>query len=167
MAIREQHYFIFDAGDIRPDALAFEILSFEDHFRDCPFPLIYLSAGLDEISRMLEEVVQYREDSLGIKDMERTSQYYLQVQRTRLVSLDPMDSERKWGVFRRVVEGYNLGDVGCCSHLGDFLELNGARLLETVSPGRGEESGDSLSLPGNEKEVARIINSYNRAVLNR
>ena len=167
MAIRQQHYFIYEAADIRPEAIAFEILGFEDHFRKTPSPLLYLSPDLAGTSRMLEEVVLYRENSLNIKDMERTSEYYFQVQNTRLISLDPIDSERKWDVFRKIVEGYNLGDVGYCFYLGDFLDQNGSRFMEVIRGGQDSRGKDILSLPGNEKNIARFINNYNREVISR
>jgi len=167
MAIRQQYYLVYEGADIDKSALAFEILGFEDHFRTPPFPLIYLSPNLDEAARILEEIVLFREVELKIGGMERTSEFYFQVQRTRLVNLDPLDSERKWGVFRRVVEGYNLGDVGCCSFLGDFLDQNLPRLIEGAYAGRGTQTMGGFSLPGDEKSIADLINAYNRAAIAR
>jgi len=165
MPTRQQHYFIYDASDIHPESIVFEILSYDDHFRECPIPLLYLCRDSGEAARMLEEAAVYQEEALKVKGMERISDYFFQVQRTRLVSLEPIDANRKWETFSKVVEAYNLGKVGGCSHLGGYIEKNGLRLIETVYGKNGMENSENLVLPGNEKSVAELINRYNQKAI--
>jgi hypothetical protein len=165
MATRNRHYFIYDPSDILADSIAFEILGYDDHFRECPIPLLYLSRDLGEAACMLEEAAVYQEEAYKVKDMERISDYYFQVQRTRLVSLEPIDAQRKWATFMKIVEGYNLGEVGCCSRLAAYLDENGLRLLETVQSEKVGRDRDKLRLPGNEEFIADLVNRYNQLVL--
>ena len=162
MPTREQHYFIYDASDIFPDSVVFEILSYDDYFRETPVPLLYLCRNLEEGARMLEEAAIYQEETFKIRSMERITDFFFQVQRTRLISLEPLDADRKWETFRKVVEGYNLGKVGGCGRLSAYLMSDGLKLMETVHGKEKPESTMIPSVPGGEKAVAELINRYNQ-----
>jgi hypothetical protein len=164
MPSREQHYFLYEASEIFSDSIAFEILNRDDYYREVPVPLLYLCRDLGEGARMLEEIVVYREESCKIGKMERTSDFFFQVQRTRLVSLDPLEAERKWKTFRKVVEAYNLGEVGHCARLSDYLEDHGYRMAEALHGGKVPDNFRVPVLPGGEKAAAELVNGYNQKV---
>ena len=165
MATREQHYFIYDASDIFPDSVVFEILSYDDHFRENPVPLLYLCRDLEEGARMLEEAAVYQEETFKVRSMERITDFFFQVQRTRLVSLEPLDVDRKWETLRKVVEAYNLGEVGGCTRLSVYLMSDGLRLMETVQGKKQPENTAIPTLPGGEKAIAELINHYNQKAI--
>ena len=165
MPTRHFHYFVFDESDIHADSIVLEIRDFEDQYREYTVPLLYLCRKCEDAAEMFEEVTKYQEEAHQVRGMEKFSSYFFQVQRTRLVSLEPINTGRKWKTFRKIVEAYNLGEVGDCSFLSDYLNENGPDMLEAAH-GEKEKSGiGKLKLPGNEKFVAELINSYNQLAL--
>ena len=165
MSTRQLHYFVYNASDIHPDAIALEIYRYSEEYLEDRIPLLYVFRNIGNAARMLEEVTLYQEEVHRIRRMERLSDYFFQVQRTRLVSLEPIDHDRKWGTFRRIVEAYNLGEVGGCSFLSDYIDEKGSYLLEKVYGTKGKHDIGRMKLPGEEKFLAELINRYNQEAL--
>jgi len=165
MPTRQFHYYIYDPSDIHPDSIVLEIHEYQERYREQSLPLIYICRNCENVARMLEEAIIYQEEAHRVKSMERLSDYFFQVQRTRLVSLEPITSPRKWQTFTKIVEAYNLGETGECSSLNDYLESKGSAMLEAVHGQKGMQNMDDLTLPGGEKFVADLINRYNQEAL--
>jgi hypothetical protein len=142
-----------------------ELLEYEESYREHGIPLLYLARNCENAARMMEEATIYQEEVNRVKKMERVSDYFFQVQRTRLVSLEPIDSPRKWETFRRIVNEYNLGVTGDCGSLNDYIDEKGRWMMETVYGEKGTAETGKLQLPGNEKFVAELINRFNQLSL--
>jgi len=165
MPTRQEHYYLYHSSDIHPDSIVIEILDYADCYREDTLPVLYLCRDCGDAARMMEEVTIYQEEAGNVKKMERVSDFFFQVQRTRLVSLEPVDSTRKWGTFRKIIEAYNLGETGDCCYLSDYIDRKGGSMQEAAF-GEGGKGGIGVpGLPGNEQRMAELINRYNRKVL--
>ena len=162
MPMRQGHYYIYDPQDVHGESIVVEILGYGDRYREHAVPLLYLCRNCEDVAQTMEEITLYQEKAHGVKKMERVSEYFFQVQRLRLVSLEPLNSARKWGTFSRIVEAYNLGETGECCMLDDYLERKGPTMLETVRGAKGLGDIGKLRLPENGKLVADLINRYNQ-----
>jgi hypothetical protein len=165
MPTRQGHYYLYDASDIHPDSIAVEMFDREECFREEDNPVLYVCGSCGDAARMMEEATICQEEASRVKKMERATDYFFQVQRTRLISLEPVDSARKWKTFKKIVEAYNLGETGDCCFLSDYISDKGTSILETVYGEKGAGGTGKLKLPGNEQYVAELINRYNKKVL--
>jgi hypothetical protein len=165
MPTREGRFFVYDGSDIHNDSIVIEILDYTASYREDNLPILYLCRDCGDAARMMEELAIHREEADRVKRMERASDFFFQVQRTRLVSLEPVDTNRKWRTFTKIIEAYNLGETGDCCFLDDYIKNKGRLMLETVydegSEGREDRLGDS----GNEQRLAELVNRYNKKVL--
>jgi hypothetical protein len=162
MPTRQLHYYIYSASDIHSDSIVLEVFQYSDQYMEHEIPLLYVSRNCENAARMLEESTKYQEETHRIGRMERLTDYFFQIQKQRLSSLEPINSGAKWSTFKRVVEAYNLGDIGVCSYLGDYLNEKGLYLLDKVHSTKGTQNIEKLKLPGNEKFVADLINRINQ-----